>query len=162
MSLSLVLLAVLVQFKIIISGVAGDCYDDPPNNKSYDNCVTCCQTLVNALINTGDNKYCLGQSFFPDDAATSIQVRVEYVPLSQCNASSECDDENKNAGNSPTSWYWLAGEIYVYQPLELLLQRSLLFVPPTQRYKTIVLCLPDECIDDRRDFFFEYLTQRVS
>ena len=159
---SLVLLVVLVQFTITISGVAGDCYDDPPNNKSYDNCVTCYQTLANALMNTGDNKYCLGQSFFPDDAATSIQVRVEYVPLSQCNTTNRCDDKDIDAGNSSTRWYWLAGEIYVYLPLELLLHRSLLFAPPAWRHKTIVLCLPDECIYGRRDSFFEYLTQRVS
>ena len=159
---SLVLLAVLVQFSITISGVAGDCYDDPPNNKSYDNCVTCYQTLANALMNTADNKYLVGQSFFPDDAADPIEVRVEYVPISKCNTTNDCQDEKYNVGNDSTRWYWLVGDFYIYQPLKLFLHRSFLFSPPAWRKQCVVLCLPDECINDRRDDFFQYLTQRVS
>ena len=83
----LFLLSVVLLVFISIPAVAGDCYDDPPNNKSYNNCATCYQTLANALINTGDNKYRLSSGFFPD---TPVQVRVEYIPMSKCETKNKC------------------------------------------------------------------------
>ena len=81
--LVLVLISVL-QFSISFPAVAGDCFDDPlKNNKSYDNCDRCYQTLVNALIDTEDNKYYLGRTFFPDDSVKPVQVNVTYTCLSK-------------------------------------------------------------------------------
>ena len=140
--------------------VAGDCYDDPPNNKSYDNCYRCYQTLANALINTGDNKYQLGRRFFPDDQAAPIEVQVKY----------ELDDQsisaffgNDSFGKDSVLWYWLAGEFYIFQPLQLFLYRSLFFSPPPWRSQKVTLQLPYNCLmSDVPDEYFEYLTQRVS
>ena len=165
--LYLVLLAMLVQFSFTIPAATGDCYDDPDNNKTYNNCANCYQTLANALMNTGDNKYRLGQSFFPDNEVTSIQVRVEYVsnsisPCNTTNARKICQHEKEKVANRATRWYWLVGGFYIYQPLELFLHRSLLFSPPPWRKKCIVLCLPDECINHNVSDIFQYLTQRVS
>ena len=159
-----VTLPVLLLFFISIPAVSGDCYDEPPNNKSYDNCATCFQTLANALMDTEDNKYRLSNGFFPDNAATPIQVRVEYIPKSQCNTTNKCKSERHSVGNDSTRWYWLVGEFYIYQPVHLFLYRSLFFSPPAWRTQCIVLCLPKECIDKKAetfDDFFNCLTQRV-
>ena len=172
---ALLVLSLLVQFFNSFPTTAGDCYDSPLNNKSYDNCATCYQTLANALINTGDNKYQLGRSFFPADSVTPVEVRVEYVPESQCNTENiSCDSdetphtkpctsyEEDQPRNDTTRWYWLAGEFYAFQPLNLFLFRSLFFSPPAWRKECVVLCLPDECLSDISADFFQYLTQRVS
>ena len=74
MSLSVVS-CFFLYISLSFSLVEGDCYDDPPNNKSYDNYNCCYQTLANALINNGD-KYQLGRSFFQDNQAAPIQVEV--------------------------------------------------------------------------------------
>ena len=116
MSLLVLVLVLMLQFSIIFPAVAGDCYDDPPNNKSYDNCATCYQTLANALLNGGDNKYQLGRAFFPDDTVPPIEVRVVYTPASQCNTSnySNCDSEQGPDDSTTSTWYWLVGEVYVF------------------------------------------------
>ena len=134
--------------------VAGDCYDDPPNNKSYNNCNTCYQTLANALINTGDNKYQLGRSFFPDNRAAPIEVEVIYTPTHLSN--------KYISGNDSAKWYWLAGEFYIFQPLKLFLYRSLFFSPPPWRSQKVILQLPHNCLSDAPKEFLMYLTQRVS
>ena len=149
----------LVCLCLWFSAVAGDCYDDPQgNNKSYDNCDTCYQTLVNALINTGDNKYQLSRRFFPDDQAAPIEVRVEYSPVSQ----SDSQSINNFAGNGSIIWYWLAGEFYEYQPLKLFLYRSLFFSPPPWRSQKVTLNIPENCLSVAPADFLTYLTQRVS
>ena len=167
-------LSLVLQFFNSFPTIAGDCYDSPLNNKSYDNCATCYQTLANALINTGDNKYRLGRSFSPDNAVTPVEVRVEYVPESQCNTEIFCEadetphtepctpDEEDQPRNGTTRWYWLAEEFYAFQPLNLLEIRSLFFSPPSWRKECVVLCLPDECLLNISADFFQYLTQRVS
>ena len=67
--------------------------------------------------------------------------------------------EEDQPRNDTTRWYWLAGEFYAFQPLNLFLFRSLLFSPPAWRKECVVLCLPDECLSND---FLKYLTQRVS
>ena len=79
------LLSVVLQ--LCIPALAGDCYD---NNENYDNCNTCYQTFVNALVNTGDNKYKLSKLFFPID---DIQVEITY-------------NSTSNA-TEPRVWYWI-------------------------------------------------------
>ena len=167
-AIAIVLLSV-VQLWINLPVTAGDCWDDPhANNKSYDNCATCYQTLANAVINTEDNKFQLGRGFSPDDAVTPIEVRVEYIPESQCYMSNyTCKKESDSLNNDSTRWYWLAAEFYIYQPVHLLLYRSLFFSPPVWRHDCVVLCLPDNCLRDIKDSynfekFFLFLTQRVS
>ena len=149
--LVLVLVSVL-QFSISFPAVAGDCYDDPPNNKSCDNCATCYQTLANALVDTEDNKYHLSRTFFPIDKAPPVQVEVTYVSSS---------DEMIQS-----TWYWLRGGFYVFQPLELFMFRSLLFSPPCWRRESVTLVFPDNCFDESSandsEIFFRYITQRVS
>jgi hypothetical protein len=148
----------LVCLCLWFSAVAGDCYDDPQgNNKSYDNCDTCYQTLANALINTGDNKYELSRRFFPDDQAAPIEVRVEYSPVSQ----SDSQSINKFARNGSIIWYWLAGEFYVFQPLKLFLYRSLFFSPPFWRSQKVTLDIPENCLSVAPADFLTYLTQRL-
>ena len=162
--LVLVLISVL-QFSLCFPAVAGDCYDDPPNNGSYDNCNTCYQTLANALINTKDNKYHLGKTFFPDDAVTPVQVTVEYL----CTSASDTADANcttivnSNTSCIDTTWYWLKGEFFVYQPLDIFMYRSLFFSPPHWRKKSVQLYLPHQCFicSNNSANFFGYLTQRV-
>ena len=161
--LVLVLISVL-QFSISFPAVAGDCYDDPPNNGSYDNCNTCYQTLANALINTKDNKYHLGKTFFPDDAVRPVQVTVEYL----CTSAPDTTDANcttiiSNTSYIDTTWYWLKGEFFVYQPLDIFLYRSLFFSPPTWRNASVQLYLPHQCFicSNTSAHFFGYLTQRV-
>ena len=153
--LVLVLISVL-QFSISFPAVSGDCYDDLPNNGSYDNCNTCYQTLVNALINTKDNKYHLGQAFFPDDAVTPVQVKIEYLCIN-------CTTINYDTHCTDTTWYWLRGEFFIYQPLDIFLYRSLFFSPPHWRKKSASLYLPHQCFvcSNNSDAFFKYLTQRV-
>ena len=161
----LLVLSLILQFSISFPAVAGDCYDEPPNNKSYDNCATCYQTLANALLNTGDNKYQLGRAFFPDDAVAPVEVRVVYKPVTQCNEINYCDSEQDPDDNTTSTWYWLAGEMFIYQPLEIFVYRSLLFSPPSWRQECVVLCLPEQCLSTNNSVsfhdFFTFLTQRV-
>ena len=128
--------SVILLGMLKFSTVAGDCYDDKENNKSYNNCATCFQTLANALINTGDNKYQLSNAFFPTTEALPAQVTVSYVSLS--NDSSTAIEEK---------WYWLNGGFYVYQPLEIFCYRSLLFSPLVWRKRSVILYLPANCFD---------------
>ena len=146
--LVLVLISAL-QLCISFPAVAGDCYDEPHNNKSYDNCATCYQTLANALVNTGDNKYQLSDMFFPIDAVTPVQVEVTYISISNVTA---------------RIMYWLKGGFFVFQPLELIVYRSLFFSPPSWRRESITLELPDQCFDksNKSDKYFQHVTQRVS
>ena len=146
--LVLVLISVL-QLCISFPAVAGDCYDEPHNNKSYDNCATCYQTLANALVNTGDNKYQLSDVFFPIDAVAPVQVEVTYISISNV---------------TDRKMYWLKGGFYVFQPLELIVYRSLFFSPPSWRKESITLELPDQCFDksNKSDKYFQHVTQRVS
>ena len=135
--------------------VAGDCYDDAENNKSYNNCATCFQTLANALINTGDNKYQLSNAFFPTTDVSPTQVTVTYVSLS-----------NDSNNTIEEKWYWLNGGFYVYQPLQIFFYRSLLFSPPAWRRRSVTLYLPVNCLltgknNETRLKLFSFLTQRV-
>lgn len=132
--------------------VYGDCFDEPPNNQSYDNCATCFQTLANALINTGDNKYEMSRKFFPIDVITPVQVQVTYRSVNEI-----VEDQ---------VWYWLMGGFYIFQPLKLFLYRSLLFSPPIWRQESLTLYLPDTCFENDSmngtlQEFFRYATQRV-
>ena len=137
-----------------LSLVIGDCYDDAENNKSYNNCATCFQTLANALINTGDNKYQLSNTFFPTTEVSPEQVTVTYVSLS-----------NDSNSTIEEKWYWLNGGFYVYQPLPIFFYRSLLFSPPVWRKRTVTLYLPSSCFNTTSNnpgtVFFGFLTQRV-
>ena len=142
----LVLMLMVLQFSISFPAVAGDCFDELPNNKSYNNCATCYQTLANALVDTGDNKYFLSRAFFPIDGAPPVQVEVTYVSSSDQKIQS--------------TWYWLMGGFYLFQPLELFLYRSLFFSPPSLRRESVTLILPDKCFANT--IFFQYITQRVS
>ena len=75
----LLVLVLILQLSISFPAVAGDCYNELSNKKfnySYDNCATCYQTLANALLNTGDNKYRLSKAFFPDDAVQPVVVKA--------------------------------------------------------------------------------------
>ena len=67
MNLTLVLVVIVtLQFCITFSAVAGGCYNDSETldeSSRYDNCDTCYETLANALIDTADNKYQLGEMF---------------------------------------------------------------------------------------------------
>ena len=157
----LLVLVLILQFSISFPAVAGDCYDEPPNNKSYDNCATCYQTLANALLNTGDNKYQLSKAFFPHDAVQPVVVKVVYKPDTQCNTTNCSDSEQDPDDNTTSTWYWLAGEMYVYQPLEIFLYRSLLFSPPWWRQQCLVLCLPEPCLSMTDSNITKFLTQRV-
>ena len=167
---SVPIIVLVLQFSISFSAVAGDCYDDPQrNNKSYDNCDRCYQTLVNALIDTDDNKYYLGRTFFPDDSVRPVEVTVKYLPIPDTeddNYDMNCTTNNTNctADNLDTTWYWIMGEFYVYQPLDIFVYRSLLFSPPRWREKSVELYLPYQCFVDSGNYdnFFGHLTQRVS
>ena len=144
-----VLISVL-QFSISFPAVAGDCYDDPPNNGSYDNCNTCYQTLANALIKTSDNKYKLSEIFFPRNAAPPVQVEISF------NSSSNPDGIKK--------WYWLRGGYYVFLPIQLLQFHSLFFSPTDLRRESVTLELPEICYNQttgKNDKMLE-LVQRVS
>ena len=144
----LLVLLLMLQCCISFPAVAGDCYDEPSNNKSYDNCATCYQTLANALLNTGDNKYQLGRAFFPDDAVPPVEVRVVYKPEMQCTTTTTnyCHSEKKPDSTTTSTWYWLMGEFYIYQPLQIFAYRSLFFSPPSWRQECVVLCLPEQCL----------------
>ena len=135
-----------------LSLVIGDCYDDAENNKSYNNCATCFQTLANALINTGDNKYQLSNTFFPTADVSPAQVTVTYVFLS--NDSSTAIEEK---------WYWLNGGFYVYQPLQIFFYRSLMFSHPAWRRRSVTLYLPVNCLPTGKnnETGLSFLTQRV-
>ena len=153
--------ALVLVLQLCFPAVIGDCFDDElENNRSFNNCATCYQTLANALINTGDNKYLLSETFFPIDGAPPVQVEVTYV------------SKTSNLTNAK-KWYWLMGGYYLIQPLELLLYRSLFFSTPKWRERSVTLLLPEECFhtyEDELDFnessadndkFFRILTQRV-
>ena len=156
-SLVMVLLSVVIQLFVSIPAVAGDCYDE------HSDCSMCFQTLANALMDTGDNKYQLSQGFFPDNAATPVQVQIEYVPQSQYNSTVHyCKSDELFVANGSITWYWLAGEFLIHQPLHLLLYRSLFLSPPLWRRQCVVLFLPDQCLNEANDKHFMYLTQRVS
>ena len=148
--LVLVLISVL-QFSISFPAVAGDCFDDPlKNNKTYDNCDRCYQTLVNALIDTKDNKYKLSKAFFPRNATPPVQVEISF------NSSSNPDGIKK--------WYWLRGGYYVFLPIQLLQFHSLFFSPTDLRRESVTLELPEMCYNQttgKNDEMLE-LVQRVS
>ena len=150
-----VLVLVLTGLCFSFPAVAGDCYDDASNNKSYENCATCFQTLANALINTGDNKYNITNAFFPTDEVPPIEVAVTYIPFN--------DSNTENMSVKETKWYWLMGGFYVYQPLKIFFLRSLLFSPSAWRMGSVSVYLPYQCFtnDSQMDGFLEFLTQRV-
>ena len=148
----ILLLSVVLQLCISIPAVAGDCYDEPPNNETYDNCNTCYQTFANALLNTGDNKYKLSRVFFPIDNVPPVQVEITYNSTSNT--------------TEPRIWYWLKGAFFIIQPLELFEFRSLFFSVPSWYKESITLALPDNCFSDNNKtnnnkLFFQYATQRV-
>ena len=158
----LLALVLILQFCISIPAVAGDCFDKPSNNKSYDNCATCYQTLSNALLDTEDNKYHLSKAFFPDNAVQPVEVRAVYVLDTQCNTTNYCDSEQDPNDTTTSTWYWVTGEFYVYQPLQIFAYRSLFFSPPSWRQECVVLCLPEQCLSRMsQENFFKFLTQRV-
>ena len=186
---SLFMLMLILQLSISFPAVAGDCYDKPSNNKSYENCATCYQTLANALLNTGDNKYQLGRAFFPDDTVPPVVVKAVYVieeaqdnttnlwdsegqdyttnwwdSEAQDNTTNLCDGEQL-PDDIASTWYWLTGEMYIYQVMEIFSYRSLFFSPPSWRQKCVVLSLPEPCLlmNESHTFeeFFMFLTQRV-
>ena len=143
-----ILAALLLCAVISFPGAAGDCYDDPyDNNRSYNNCATCHQTFANALINTADNKYRLSRAFFPTRFAPPVEVEVTY--------------HSETPGLESKHFFWLTGGFYVFQPVYILLYRSLFFSAPKYRRKEVNLTLPDSCFDTEYDFF-AYTTQRVS
>ena len=140
------LLSVVLQ--LCIPALAGDCYD---NNENYDNCNTCYQTFVNALVNTGDNKYKLSKLFFPIDDISPIQVEIIY-------------NSTSNA-TEPRVWYWIKGGFYEFQPFQLFELRSLFLATPSWR-KSLSLVLPNNCFADynktiSNKVFFQYATERV-
>ena len=151
-----VLLSVLQLCITSFPAVAGDCWDEPPNNMSYDNCATCYQTFANALINTADNKYHLSEAFLTIGAVPPVQVEVTYSRMST--------DIMTDESNDTRAWYWVKGGFYVFQPLELFLYRSIFFSPPTWRQDSLKLMLPDQCFveSNQSENFFRYATQRVS
>ena len=168
---SILVPVLILQFFISFPAVAGDCFDKPSNNKTYDNCASCYQTLANALLNTDDNKYQLGKAFFPVNAVPPVEVRAVYVQETedqQCNTTSYaymyCHSEQDPEDNTTSTWYWLEGEMYIYQPMEIFALRSLFFSPPSWRQECVILCLPEKCLmKDSEMFndFFKFLTQRV-
>ena len=147
-------LALVLVLQLCFPAVIGDCFDDElNNNRSYNNCATCYQTLANALINSEDNKYRLSETFFPIASVQPVQVRVTYI---------------LNTSNQTTltrEWYWLVGGFYLIQPLELFLYRSLFFSSPKWRQGAVTLVLPEQCFetydDLRAERHFRFLTQRV-
>ena len=82
-----IILLLSVVLQLCIPTLAGDCYD---NNENYDNCNTCYQTFVNALVNTGDNKYKLSKLFFPIDDIPPIQVEITYNSIHLMQLNREC------------------------------------------------------------------------
>lgn len=145
-----ILLLAVLSACVSFQPVVGDCF-----NGSYDNCATCYQTLVNAMLNTDDNKYDLSRGFFPPDSTPPVVVRVKYH-FKGCNVS------RSNATHCDTVWYWTQGTFYIYQPLEIFMFRSLFFSPINSRQDSLDLNLPDECSVDGSQNFFKLLTQRVS
>ena len=143
--------------------VAGGCYnDDPSNIQNYTNCSDCYETLANGLMNTDDNKYRLGRTFFPYNATKPVQVKVVYVSQDY-NPNKTSDDkcrkfDKDNETSKSIIWYWLLGEFYVYQPLEVFLYRSLYFSPPWWRQKCVFLRLPPVCLKNPNHDHFAYLT----
>ena len=160
---SFLVLVLILQFCVSFPAVAGDCYDE---SKDYNNCDTCYQTLANALLNTDDNKYQLGRTFFPDSSVPPVVVKVVYVPEAQCNTTKHNASEQDPDDNTTRTWYWLQGEMYIYQPLKVFSLRSLFFSPPSWRQESVVLCLPKQCLPGNEsntyENFFKFLTQRVS
>ena len=170
-TMAVLVLIVTLQFCITFPAVTGDCYDETLDESNrYDNCDTCYQTLLNALIDTADNKYQLGEMFFPKDDVTPAQVEVIYMSSNERERNLDCETL-KNTAQIDTienfidfTWYWLTGEIYVYQPLVLFQYRSLFFSPLRIRHKCVILYLPSTCLNSSGQYydeFFEYLTQRV-
>ena len=167
----MLVLILILQLCIRFPAVAGDCYNETADrSKKYANCETCYQTLANALIDTADNKYQLGEMFFPTDDVTPAQVEVIYMSSSESERNLDCETlknttDIKNIEEyTEFTWYWLTGEIYVYQPLELFQYRSLFFTPLQIRHKCLILYLPSSCLNSSGQYydeFFEYLTQRV-
>ena len=148
---------VVLQLCLSISAVIGDCYDEAPNNETYNNCKTCFQTFANALVNSGDNKYRISSVFFPIDNISPVQVKVTYISTSDA--------------TGRKIWYWLNGGFYIFQPLELFEFRSLFFSPPAWNKESVTILLPDNCFannnvnetdNNSNNIFFQYATQRVS
>ena len=147
---SVVLISVL-QFCISFRAAAADCYDDPMNNnRSYDNCDTCYQTLVNALINTGDNKYQLSVAFFPTNTFAPVEVEVIYMAIGD--------------SNMTESWCWLNQGYHIIQPVGPFVYHSLFFLRPQWGSVSTTLELPDSCFSNttKSKNMFQHLTQRVS
>ena len=165
----MLVLILILQLCIRFPAVAGDCYNETADRrKRYTNCETCYQTLANALIDTADNKYQLGEMFFPKDDVTPAQVEVIYMPSSESERNLNCEMlENTTRLNNNIehhiefTWYWLTGEIYVYQPVALFQYRSLFFTPLRIRHKCLILYLPSSCLNSRGQYYDEYLTQRA-
>ena len=140
MKLAFLLVCACGAFQVTI---AVDC------NVTGTDCLNCFQDLANVLLNTGDNKFTLANTFFPPDEVPPIFVTVKY---------SFTSTDNNNIETS--TWYWTQGSFFFYQPIEVLIWSSLLFSPPVWRSAKVTLVLPDTCKDASR-YYFRLLTQRV-
>ena len=144
--LVLVLISALLLC-ISFPAVAGDCFTDFPNSGGYDNCNTCYQTLITALINTGDNKFKLNSAFFPSDAPSPIEVQVTY----------------SDGINRTGDWHWIRDGVYVINLVDFFFYSSLAFSRPQWQKESITLELPLRCFEDVKGdtLSLERLTERV-
>ena len=165
------LLPTLLVLIFCVASVSADCYTDilPSSNNSviiespikYNNCDTCYRTLVNALLNTDNNKYNISTTMFPLDHVPPIYVEVYYVNTDDCETIKSTDIKTFCESNPNRQlWYWTAGTFYVYQPLDVFYYRSLFFSDPSWRTGTLSVCIPADCAATEE--FYRTLTQRVS
>ena len=153
------LLPTLLVLIFCVASVSADCYND--SAKTYNNCDTCYRTLVNAVLNTDNNKYNISTTMFPLDHVPPIYVEVYYVNTDDCETIKSTDIKTFCESNPNCQlWYWTAGTFYIYQPLDVFYYRSLFFSDPSWRTGTLSVCIPTEC--DAPEEFYKTLTQRVS
>ena len=121
------------------------------------NCSTCYNVLVNELFISDRNLYNLQRAFFPPDTANPVFVHVTYYFTRNMSG----DGTTNYSLPSPSmNWIWTESSFYLFQPIESLQFTSLLFTDPSQRERSISLCLQPSGLGADLNML-KLLTQRV-
>ena len=106
-------------------------YEDLSQESKYEECGTKKSVLLQALFETGDNMFKLGNVFFPARQSTSRYIKVNY---------------HFNGTDCDVTYFWALGGFLLIQPPTIFQFTSLLFSTPANNLESVNLILPRECL----------------
>lgn len=138
------LLSITVTLHIFHLLTPSQCGGDEPTPDR--NCTTSFSVLEEDMLSHEENRYNLLKTFYPPRGALPVFVTVMYT---------------FGKSQNQSVWYWSESELYLIQPLDVLLYTSLFHSNFNYREGKLDLKLEKECAETRPEFM-ELLTQRVS